>query len=153
MPKIMSDEEEKKDEGNFGLIEPGKYLAEIQSSKKTKKDGTLLLDKFGCEYWNIALSIVTECPYFGRLIFDNIYFEDKPGSKAQKSRTKAIFAALGFDVSGGPVFNNPEILVGKTAMIEVVIDEYEGKKQNKVKFFGGYHIPVEVKREDEDIPF
>jgi hypothetical protein len=144
MPRIPGDDEVK--EG--GLIHPAQYMAEVILVNVTDKDGHLKQDRHGNEMWSIKLEILDGKQY-GSFVWDNITF-----SAALKSRTKAIFNAFGFDTSKGLDVNDPNMLVGRKALIDIEIKNYEGKDQNKVKFFGGYHLIGEHDQEkEEEMPF
>ena len=154
MPRIPSDSEMPDDNGL--TFAPGIYQVEIQECKNTKKDGSRLLDKTGTEFWNITLSIITKGPVYGKLVFDNIFFTEN-----LISRAKSIFKAFDFPTKDGLNADNPKMMVGRIAYADIIVDDYNGKRQNKVKFFNGYKMMIAGEPDQldaanaaaEDIPF
>jgi hypothetical protein len=149
MPHIYSDEESKKFENN--LIWPDQTVyAEIVSVENFDKSNYKYKDKNGDEYWKVCLKIINDSGDTQN-IFDNFTFSSKPTLAA---RVKACFTAFGYDTKKGLDIENPSDLIGKVAKADIETNEYNGKKSNKVKFFGGYHR-IEAKTKDDglDIPF
>jgi hypothetical protein len=147
MPKIISDAEEK----SFPVIEPGKYLVEVQSVRELDKEGKPKTDKNGNVLWNVEMVIITEGLFFEKRVWDNIIFSEKLAS-----RTKSIFNAFGFDTTHGMEIDKSDILVGRMAVVEIEKSEYKGQPQSKVRFFDGYlKIGDSNKKESEEdqIPF
>jgi hypothetical protein len=130
------------------LIAPAEYLAEVVACSNTKKDGSLILDKGKNEMWGLTLKIASEGPYWGWTVFDYLGF-----SEAVLPRTREVFNALGFYVKNGFDANDPQMLVGKTAFINVIVDDYSGQKRNKVKFYDGYRATSQQQESLDDIPF
>ena len=76
----------------------------------------------------------------GRLLFDNMVFNDRA-----MPRVKLICNVLGLDVSG-EVDLEPEMLIGRRAMIETYIEEYTDsngaqKARNAIPWDGYRAVP------------
>jgi hypothetical protein len=145
MPRIPSDEE-------IQNIKPGTYLVKIVEVKTLDQNGEPRTSKNGDIKWILILSIISQGEYWGREVRDHLIFSSKFGQ-----RNKSLLYAFGFDTSVGLDLSNPDVLIGRQAMAEVVIESYNNSPQSKVRFFGGYRRVEDAKpaksKEDEDIPF
>ena len=121
-------------ENNYPALPAGKYDVQITDVKDFHSE------KAG-NYWGLTLEVVNG-DYFGRKIFDSIFFTPET-----KSRRKLILKRLGLDVEGEVVYDQID-LIGKRCTVTVVVEqrlkhgvEVEG---NKVTFAGyDYYVAPE----------
>jgi len=126
MPKI--DFGHVDDVQDFSPVPAGKYLCRLSGIEEAST-------QHGDEMWKLRFE-VTQGPYAGRLIFDNLVF-----SEAALKRAKLICSRLGLDVSK-ELDLTPELIKGRVAMLTVDIEPYEDAegrtKQRNVVPFAGY---------------
>ncbi len=125
MPKI--DFGHVDDVQDFSPVPAGKYLCRLSGIEEAST-------QHGDEMWKLRFE-VTQGPYAGRLIFDNLVF-----SEAALKRAKLICSRLGLDVSK-ELDLTPELIKGRVAMLTVDIEPYEDaegrtKQRNTVPFAG-----------------
>lgn len=145
MPYVPSDEECPENP----LIESGTYRVEITMIKEVDEDGAPLLNKSGDKYWGMCLIVRDTGEFTGLPVWDNIIFSQK---QSLMRRTKDILNKFGIDTSKGVKLDNSDILLNRQAKAEIYIDEFDGKKRNKVGFFGGYHKLADDEKSEDDIP-
>ena len=126
MPKI--DFSHVDDVQDFSPVPAGKYLCRLVGIEEAST-------QHGDEMWKLRFE-VTQGPYAGRLIFDNLVF-----SEAALKRAKLICSRLGLDVSK-ELDLTPELIKGRVALLTVEIEPYEDgegrTKQRNVVPFAGY---------------
>jgi len=136
MPKI--DFSHVDDVQDFSPVPAGKYLCRVVGLEEAST-------QHGDEMWKLRFE-VSQGPYAGRLIFDNLVF-----SEAALKRVKLICSRLGLDVSK-ELDLTPELIKGRTALLTVEIEPYEDtegrSKQRNVVPFAGY----ERANESHDAP-
>lgn len=109
----------------FKPLEPGSYDGEIVSA-----EGKV----FSSGNKGIVLQVTPD--ETNRKIFHNIVFTDNETSREINVRT---LRSLGLDIADlrKSAADPASVLVGKRVRMTLIIDEYNGKKNNKIKFFGG----------------
>ena len=126
MPKI--DFGHVDDVQDFSPVPAGKYLCRLSGIEEAST-------QHGDEMWKLRFE-VTQGPYTGRLIFDNLVF-----SEAALKRAKLICSRLGLDVSK-ELDLTPELIKGRVAVLTVDVEPYEDAegrtKQRNVVSFAGY---------------
>jgi len=85
----------------------------------------------GTTYWNLNLEVVNGA-FAGKWLYDSLFFSQKA-----LPRFKMACKALGLNVKGEAEIT-PQQLIGKKALVDIEIDNYDGKKRNKVAY-AGYH--------------
>ena len=125
MPTIVFNEEKPQAErAPFEPLKPGKYNMEIVGTEFGRNDK-------GNEYMEVSLRDVDS----SRRVWEKVYFTEKAIFKV-----RSLLSAVGVNTDAGTEFDlNPETatgaLDGKTVGAEVTINEYEGKKYNRVARF------------------
>lgn len=116
----------------FSPIPEGEYVVTIESvtEKETKK---------GDDMWSLKLNI-EEGDFKGRKVFTNLVFNEKGLSNVKKLYSCIFGTKL-------PKTCEPSDVEGEKVVVDVVITEYEGKKQNNIPFAG--FKPCETER----VPF
>lgn len=114
--------------GDFSPLPEGKYLSLLESVDDTQRT------QYDDEMWRMKFKVV-EGEYKNRYIFDNMVFSEKA-----MSRVKLICSRMGLDVSGAVELTS-DLLIGRTVIIEVTVEEYTDeqevtKKRNTVLFAG-----------------
>ncbi|HEQ60203.1 MAG TPA: DUF669 domain-containing protein [Firmicutes bacterium] len=132
MPKV--DFSKVDDVQDFTPLPEGKYLCRLNGIEEATT-------QYGDDLWKLRFE-VAEGEHAGRYIFDNMVF-----SQAAMKRVKLICSRLGLDVSG-ELDLTPKLLIGRTALVETQIEEYEDsegrkKKRNVVPFAGYEHAEAE----------
>ena len=120
MPRVNFDEID--DMQTLKLIPAGSYAVRIvQVDLNTTKAGK--------DMWRVKFAI-EEGPSRGRFIWDNL-----PFTEAAYPRLKRACEVLGVDVSG-EVDLNPDMFVGGTCRLHVIVEKHAGKQRNSVTFDG-----------------
>lgn len=125
MPMIAFTEEKPQAERlPFEPLKAGKYNMEIVGTEFGTNDK-------GNEYMEVSLRDVDS----NRRVWEKVYFTEKAIFKV-----RSLLSAVGIDTQPGAEFDlNPqtagEVLDGTTVGAEVTINEYNGKKSNRVARF------------------
>ena len=111
--------------GDFEPIPTGTYPCKIKAVTPSKtKDGK-------SDMFRIQLQ-VNEGEYYKRIVFDQVVFSPKG-----MTFVKILCGAIGMDTTK-PFSVEPDHLIGKDVLVDVIQDTYNGKVNNKVGM-GGYH--------------
>jgi hypothetical protein len=108
-------------------IPPGRYRCElVDIEESTTRNGD--------ELWKLKFAVM-EGERADRLVFDNMVFSERA-----YPRVKLICSRLGLDVSK-ELDLTPQMLVGRTCMLSVEVEEYEDasgetRKRNVVPYSG-----------------
>ena len=137
MPKI--DFAKVDDVHDFKPLPEGKYLCRLDNVEEAST-------KNGDEMWKLRFE-VTSGENKGRYIFDNLVF-----TNAAMKRVKLVCSRLGLDV-GGELDLKPEMLMERTAVVEVTTEDYEDEhgntKERNVVPFAGYYRMEDLKKDEE----
>ena len=109
------------------LLPEGKYLCSLIDVETTT-------NRAGAPMWTLKFE-VKEGAFKGRWIWDRLFFSQKA-----LPRVKYVFSRLGIDTRGQMTLK-PGALIGRPAIVEVVIEEYEKRdgsmdERNTVPFDG-----------------
>ena len=133
----------------YPVLPAGTYLCQLVNIHERATNA-------GDQMWGLEFIVMDEGKNQWKKIFDNMVFSEKA-----MSRVKLIASRLGVKVQGTM---NLSVLKGeimnKSVYIEVTIEDYDNKKQNKVPFAGYTEIQNQSKPNvnensfvDDDIPF
>jgi Protein of unknown function (DUF669) len=128
-------------------IAPGRYLCTIRFVEvtQTRKGDTM---------WKLRLG-VEEGDHAGRSVYDNLVF-----SAAALPRLKGFCEAVGLPTSGN-VDLTPELVRGRSCIVEIVTEEYRDKQGqmrvgNAIAYQGYWPVPRPAEgptSDDHDLPF
>lgn len=145
MPFVDWNEVKDPEERTFEPLPDGEYLVAVSDVYVTAATPQK------AERWGLKLE-VCEGEYEGRVIFDNLYWGPAHTVKGKQSlqRCKLVCHRLGLEVAGQKTVE-PGHLVGKKAYVKTYVDEYDGKKSNKVGFGDWRAVPPPIP--DDEAPF
>lgn len=133
------------DEAKGGMVPPGRYLCEVADvNEKTTRNG----DLFWLVHWRII-----DGEYLDQEFRDAVYFH----TKGARPRAKSFLLALALDLNGVRGMPHPDEVVGRRAMCDVFVEEYESRgktrKKNSIPYAGfGPVQGQEVKEVGEQPP-
>lgn len=133
MPRIDFDTVPESD--GFDPLPAGTYRMEcVAASSATSKAGN--------EIWNLDLVELES----GRHVFDHLVWTPKALGRARD--TLSAFGVRG----KGEVDYQPEMLMRRHALVTVAIEEWEGKKRNKVAYRGYEPAPKRTTVDGDYVP-
>jgi len=107
--------------GRASHIPPGDYLAKAVSSEVRKTDA-------GSKYISWRFQVVDPKKYKGKTLYDRTSLK----TNALWNLRNLINAAVGKNIAGKVVNFDAEVCYGKTLMVTVEDDEYEGKVRSQI---------------------
>ena len=150
--KFSKDKAEKADM-SFGLIEEGDY--EVMVSKAEYRP---VSKKNKTANFNLTLTIRNdvEQAFKGRKLFHTFWLSEKTEEAAEAcmNMIQAFLNKLG--ATDGMEFDTPQevaaFMEGNVVQAHVIVDEYEGKERNEVKYFNVAEIEMGEQMVDKDVP-
>ena len=108
--------------GRAARVPEGDYLAKPVKAELRKSE------KSGSRYISWRFQIVEPKKYKGKTLYDRTSL--KPD--ALWNLRNLIFSAVGKNIAGSVLNFDPEVIYGKTLMVTVEDDEYEGKVRSQI---------------------
>jgi len=131
-----------KEPGEFTPIPAGEYVMTCAEVHTKDEHGADLQTKDHDPMWRLILAVDPPSEFAGRKVFDQMIFG---GKQALRSRLKLICSRLAGKKTDGALEIEPSDFVGKRARVSVIVDEYNGTKNNKVSFAGYDHLDAPPK--------
>jgi hypothetical protein len=128
--------------GRASHIPPGDYLAKPVSSEARKTDA-------GSKYISWRFQVVDPKKYKGKTLYDRTSL--KPN--ALWNLRNLIYSAVGKNIAGKVLNFDPEVCYGKTLMVTVEDDEYEGKVRSQIVDYqpkDKYNADADEEDDDEE---
>ena len=138
--------EEIRSGGRAARVPEGDYLVKPMNAELRRSD------KSGSKYFSWRFQIVEPKKYKGKTLYDRTSLK----TEALWNLRNLVFAAIGKNVAGSIVNFDPEKIYGKTLMVTVEDDEYEGNIRSQIvdyqqkKKYGAKDDDEEEDGEEED---